>query len=133
MCGDVGGVRVCVNRKRPRGAGVCGGELSKAGVEEVEVVEPPWNGGPPLARFAVASREDASDVVEDVGCAGFVVAEVFDEALFDDVDLLLGFVIDDAADEVLELDGVALVLEELEFQRAIKTGVGVVLELLAVE
>ena len=61
----------------------------------------------PLLVLRVASGEDAGDVVEDVRGAGFVVAEVFDEALLDDVDLLLGVVVDDAGDEVLELDGVA--------------------------
>ena len=66
--------------------------------------------------LAVASGEDAGDVVQHVGGAGFVVAKVLDQALLDDVDFLLGFVVDDAADQVLELDRVALVFEELELQ-----------------
>lgn len=57
--------------------------------------------------LAVAAGEDAGDVVEHVGGADFVVAEVLDEALLDHVDLLLGLVVDHAGDQVLEFDGVA--------------------------
>ena len=56
----------------------------------------PGEGGGGGLGFAVASCEDAGDVVEHVCCAGLVVAELFDESLLDDVDLLLCFVVDDA-------------------------------------
>src|SRR5687768_10017263 len=81
----------------------------------------------------IAAGEDARHVVEHVGRAGLVVAEVLDQSLLHDVDLLLGFVVDDAADQVLQLDRVALVFEELKLQRLEQPRVGVVFELLAVE
>src|ERR1043165_9245446 len=86
-----------------------------------------------LLRLLVASREDARDVVQDVRRAGLVVPELLDQPPFHDVDLGLGLVVRDAADEVLELDRVAAVLEELQLQGLVQPGVGVVLELLAVE
>ena len=78
--------------------------------------------------FTVATGENAGDVVQNVGSRYFIITEVLDEALFDDVDLFLGFIIDDAADEVFEFDGVFLVFEEFEFEGFEQAGVGVVLE-----
>ena len=48
--------------------------------------------------LGVAAGEDRRDVVQDVGGADFVVAEVADEARLDDVDLFLRFAVDDGAD-----------------------------------
>ena len=52
----------------------------------------------------VAAREDGGDVVEHVGRADFVVAEVLDEPRLDDVDLLLRVLVDDRGDQRLQLD-----------------------------
>src|SRR5271170_4204712 len=81
----------------------------------------------------VAAGEDRRDIVEHVGRADLVIAEVLDEPRLDDVDLLLRVLVDDGADERLELDAVLLIFEELELQRAAEAIVGVPLEPLAVD
>src|SRR6478752_3382832 len=79
----------------------------------------------------VAAGEDARNVVEHVRRADLVVAEVAHQATLDDVDLFLGFFVDDGADQRLELDAVLLIFEQLELERAAQAIVGLPVELLA--
>src|SRR5262245_916836 len=85
------------------------------------------------AALDVAAGEDAGDVVEHVGRRVLVVAVVADQAGLDDVDLLLGVLVDDAGDQAGELDRILLVLEQLELQGLLEAFVGPVIEPLAVE
>ena len=81
----------------------------------------------------ISSGEDAGDVVKYVGRALFVVTVVADESLFDHVDFLLRFLVDDAGDEAGELDRVFLVFKQLQLQRFVQTFVRLEIELLAVD
>src|SRR5829696_2735121 len=83
--------------------------------------------------FGVAARINARDIVEHVSRGHLVISEILNHSRLDDVDLLLRLFVDDAGDEGLELDGVLLVLEELELERAAEPIVRVPLELLAVD
>src|SRR4051794_15868795 len=63
------------------------------------------------APLDVAAGEDAGDVVEHVSRRILVIAIAADQPPLDDVDLLLGVLVDDARDQAGQLDRVLLVLE----------------------
>src|SRR6266498_656376 len=90
-------------------------------------------GAGPSPLLAVPAREDGSDVVEDVGGADVAVGVVLDQPALDDVDLLLGVLVHHATDQAGELDGVLLVLEELQLQGLLQPLVGPVVELLSLQ
>src|SRR6266540_555531 len=87
-------------------------------------------GAGPSPLLAVPAREDGSDVGEDGGGADVAVGVVLDQPALDDVDLLLGVLGHHATDQAGELDGVLLVLEELQLQGLLQALVGLVVELL---
>src|SRR5262245_54749484 len=90
---------------------------------------------PPLQTallLRVPAGEDAGHEGQHVGGAGLVVAVVADQPALDDVDLLLRRLVDHVGHQAGELDGVLLVLEELQLEGLLEALVGLVVELLAV-
>src|SRR5262249_23473258 len=64
--------------------------------------------------LGMSACEDAGHERQHVGGAGLVVAVVADQAALDDVDLLLRRLVHDVGHQAGELDGVLLVLEQLQ-------------------
>src|SRR5262245_590564 len=81
----------------------------------------------------VSPGEDAGHEGEHVRGALLVVAVVADQPALDDVDLLLGGLVHDVGHQAGQLDGVLLVLEQLQLQGLLQALVGLVVELLAVD
>src|SRR5262249_54414797 len=86
-----------------------------------------------LPLLAVPAREDRRAVVEDGHRARVAVDLVLDEPALDDVDLLLRVLVHHGGDQRGQLDGVLLVLEELQLEGLLQALVRAVVELLALQ
>src|SRR5262245_5347373 len=70
--------------------------------------------------LGVAACEDAGHVVQHIGRALLVVAEVADQACLNHVDLLLSVLVDHPRDQRSQLDRVLLILEQLQLERLVQ-------------
>src|SRR4051812_41249556 len=82
-----------------------------------------------LFPFHISASEDGRHERQNVGGADLTVAVVLNQPALDDIDLLLGALVDDIRHEARQLDGVLLVLEQLELERLVQPLVRLVIEL----
>src|SRR5687768_6431113 len=81
----------------------------------------------------VSTRKNARHEREHIRSAYITIAVFPNEPALYDVDLLLRILVEHAGDEARELDGVLLILEELELECLLKARVRVIPETFAVD